>query len=67
MIELNTLKVSGLNAEKPKCKTVGIGALIGVQVALCGVKCGSLNKETMKILGFHFLGNKTFEQVKYFH
>ena len=67
MNELNTLKVSGLKAQKPKCKIVGIGALIRVQVALCGMKCGYLNKETMKILGFHFLVNKTFEQVKYFH
>ena len=38
----------------------------GVQVALCGMKCVNLNKETVEILGVHFSYNKNLEQDKNF-
>ena len=33
------LKFSGLKSNKSKCEIAGIGALKGVQVALCGITC----------------------------
>ena len=45
---------------------MGIGVMNGVQVALCGMKCVNLNKETVEILGVHFSYNKNLEQDKKF-
>ena len=39
----------------------GISTMKGVNVALCGMKCLNLMKETTKILGVHFSYNKTQE------
>ena len=38
--------VSGLNLNTTKCEISGIGALKGVNVALCGMKSLKLTKET---------------------
>ena len=37
-----------------------------VQVALCGMKCVTLNNETLKILGVYFSYDKNLEQDKNF-
>ena len=67
MNELNIFSnFSGLKLHKTKCEIAGIGALNGVQVALCGMKCVNLNNETVKILGVHFSYNKNLEQDKNF-
>ena len=39
-------------------KWLGIGALKGVEVAICGIKCIDLNKEAIKILGVSFSYDK---------
>ena len=48
---------SGLNANLSKCEISGIGVKNGVQVALLGMKCINLKKESIKILGVHFSYN----------
>ena len=59
MSELNTFsKSSGLKPNNTKCELASICVLNGVQLALCCMKCGNLNHETVKILGIHFLYNK---------
>ena len=45
---------SGLKPKLTKCKIAGIGALKGVQVAVCGMKCTDLCDETINILGTYF-------------
>ena len=42
---------SGLKPNLTKCEIAGIGALKGVQVAVCGMKCIDLYNEASKILG----------------
>ena len=69
IIELmNELKIfsniSGLKPNKTKREIAGISVLNGVQVALCGMKCGNLNNETVKILGIHFLYIKILSKIK---
>ena len=44
-------KFSGLKPNKSKCKMAGIGALKGVQVALCGMRYIDLVSNIIKILG----------------
>ena len=41
-----------------KSEIEGIGALNGVQVAVCGLRCIDLNNDTLKILGTHFSYNE---------
>ena len=48
---------SGLKPNLDKCEVAGIGILKGVKVAVCGVNCIDLTKETIKILGIHFSYN----------
>ena len=43
-------KFSGLKPNKSKCKMAGIGALKGVQVALCGMTYIDLVSNIIKIL-----------------
>ena len=43
---------SGLKPNKSKCEIAGIGLLKGVNVALCGMECVNLEKDTIKILVF---------------
>ena len=67
MNELNTFSnFSGLKPNKTKCEIAGIGALNGVQVALCGMKCVNLNNKIVKILGVYFSYNKNIQQDKNF-
>ena len=40
---------SGLKPNKSKCEIVGIDALKGVQMAICGIKCVYLNTNITKI------------------
>ena len=42
---------SGLKTNKSKCEVVGIEAMKGVKVALCGVECVNLLTSVIKILG----------------
>ena len=53
--------VSRLSPNTTKCEVAGIGPLKAVNVALCGIKCLNLMKETVKILGVHFSYNKKLE------
>ena len=52
---------SGLRPNLSKCEIAGIGVLKGVTVALCGMKCIDLTKNSIKILGIHFSYNKKFQ------
>ena len=57
---LNTINYfSSFTPLKPnlcKCEVAGIGALKGIKVEICGIKCIDLTKDAIKILGvFIFL------------
>ena len=59
MNELNIFSnFSGLKRYETICKIAGIGILNGVQVALCGMKCVSLNNGIVKMLAVHFSYNQ---------
>ena len=53
---------SGLKPKLTKCKIAGIGALKGVQVSVCGMKCTDLCNETVKILGTYFPYNSRMKE-----
>ena len=53
--------VSGLSPDTTKCEIASVGTLKGVNVALCGMKCLNLTKETVKIFGVDFCCNKELE------
>ena len=46
-----------------KSKIACIGALQGVQVAVCGMRCIDLNNDTLKILGTHCSYNKRGKNI----
>ena len=48
---------SGLKPNLDKCEVAGIGILKGVKVAVFGMNCIDLTKETIKIFGIHFSYN----------
>ena len=48
---------SGLKPNLTKSEIAGIGALKGVQVAVCDKHCIDLNVDMLKILGTHFSYN----------
>ena len=50
-------RLSGLKPNKSKCETAGIGALKGVQVALCGMSCIDLVSNIVKILEIYYSYN----------
>ena len=54
-------KFSVLKPNKVKCEIAGIGALKGVQVALCGMRCIDLVSNTVKILGLYYSYNEKLE------
>ena len=54
-------KFSGLKRNKSKCEIAGIGALKGVQVALCGMRCIDLMSNIVKILGIYYSYNDKLE------
>ena len=53
-------KFSGLKPKKSKWE-IGIGALKGVQVALCGMRCIDLMSNIVKILGIHYSYSEKLE------
>ena len=53
--------VSALSPNNTKNERADIGTLKGVNMALCGVKCLNLTKETVKIFGIHFSYIKKLE------
>ena len=57
---------SGLKPNKSKCEIAGIGLLKGVNVALCGMECVDLKKDTIKILGIHYSYNQALENDQNF-
>ena len=60
------LSLSGLKHNKSKCEAARTGALKGVKMALCGMKCIDLRLNTVKILGIHFPHNKNIENDENF-
>ena len=60
-------KFSGLKPNFKKCEIAGIGVLKSVEVAVCGMKCIDLTKETIKIIGIHFSYDKVLEKEKNFY
>ena len=54
-------KFSGLKPNKSKCEIADIGALKGVQVALCSMRCIYLVSNIVKILGIYYYYNKKLE------
>ena len=57
---------SGLKSNKSKCEIAGIGLLKGVTVALGGMECVNLEKDTIKILGIHYSYNQALENDQNF-
>ena len=57
---------SGLKPNKSKCEIAGIGALKGVQVALCGMECIDLTNKAIKILGVCYSYNQNLENQENF-
>ena len=53
---------SGLKPNLTKCEIAGIGALKGVQVAVCGMRCIDLCNEAIKILGTYFSYNSRIKE-----
>ena len=49
-----------------KCEIAGIGVLKSVKVAVCGMKCVGLCKDTLRITGVHFSYNKAKQDDKNF-
>ena len=62
---LNTINYfssfTGLKPNLSKCEVAGMGALKGVKVAICGIKCIDLTKEAIKILRFFFSYDKNLQ------
>ena len=54
-------KFSGLKSIKSKCEIACIGALKGVQEALCGMRCIDLVSNIVKILGIYYSYNDQLE------
>ena len=57
---------SCLNSNCEKCEIAGIGVLKSMKMAVCGIKCVDLYKDTIKITGVHFSHNKTKQDEKKF-
>ena len=55
---------SGLKPNFKKSEIAGIGALKGVQVAVCGLRCVDVNNDTLNILGTHFSYNEKLKEEK---
>ena len=57
---------SRLKPNLAKCEIAGIGALKGVQMAVCGMRCIDLCNEAIKILGTYFSYNsRTKEECNF--
>ena len=57
---------SCLKPNYEKCEIAGTGVLKSVKVAVCGMKCVDLCKDTIRITGAHFSYNKTKQDEKNF-
>ena len=57
-------KVSGLKTNISKCDKEGKGGVKGANMAIYDMQCINLKKESLKILGIHYLCNKILEQEK---
>ena len=55
---------SCLKPNYEKCETAGTGVLKSVKVAVCGMKCADLCKDTIRITDVHLWYNKTKQDVK---
>ena len=55
---------SGFRPNFAKCEIAGIGVLKSVNVALCGMKCPDLSKESIKILGEHITYSRKLQDDK---
>ena len=58
------LNIPSLKPNYEKCEIAGTGVLKSVKVAVCGMKCVDLCKDTIRITGVHFSYNKTKQDVK---
>ena len=58
---------SRLKPNLSKCEITGIGALKGVQVAVCGMRCVDLKNHTLKILGTYFSYNEKLKEERNFY
>ena len=52
---------TSLKPNLSKCEVAGIGALTGVKLAICGIKCIELTKEAIKVLGVFFPYDKNLQ------
>ena len=59
-------QIPSLKPNKSKCEIASIGVLKGVKVALCGMRCVNLHKDTIKILEIHYSYNKQLENDEKF-
>lgn len=57
---------SGLKPNLINCQIAGTGALKGLQLAICGMKCMNLRNDTIKILGTYFSYSKTINEESKF-
>ena len=58
--------LSALKPNLKKSENAGIGVLIRVQVAVCGLRCVDLNSDALKILGTHFSYSERLKEEKTF-
>ena len=58
---------SRLKPNLSKWEITSIGALKGVQVAVCGMRCVDLKNHTLKILGTYFSYNEKLKEERNFY
>ena len=58
-------KFSGLKPNKSKCEISGIGALEGVQVAFCSMRCIDLVSNIVKISGIYYSYNDDLKNQEF--
>ena len=58
-------KFSGLKPNKSKCEISGIGALKGVQVAFCSMRCIDLVSNIVKISGIYYSYNDDLKNQEF--
>ena len=58
-------KFSGLKPNKNKCEISGIGALKGVQVAFCSMRCIDLVSNIVKISGIYYSYNDDLKNQEF--
>ena len=63
---MNFLFFSGFKLNVSKCEVCGIGALKGVNTALCNVKNINLTSDSIRVLGIHFSYDSRIREEKNF-